>query len=125
MKNKKYYPFERNNYFFGKLLTVRDFENEQRYNNDKRRLGNRFLNGSGVVTGLDVVLVDDQTISVEPGMALDFQGREIIVDEPIFKKINMIEGFETLKGKKSIYLCIAYEEEIINIIGKVDLSKIK
>ena len=28
MKNKQYYSGERNNYFFGKLMTVRDFETE-------------------------------------------------------------------------------------------------
>ena len=35
MKNMKYFPFERNKYFYGKLLTVDDFETEQRYMNDK------------------------------------------------------------------------------------------
>ena len=30
MRNRKYFPFERNNYYFGKLLTARDFEAEQR-----------------------------------------------------------------------------------------------
>lgn len=42
MKNMKYFPFERNKYFYGKLLTVDDFETEQRYMNDKRRVLNRF-----------------------------------------------------------------------------------
>ena len=35
MKNAKYYPFERNKYFYGKLLSVDDFELEQRYTNNK------------------------------------------------------------------------------------------
>ena len=42
------FPFERNRYFYGKLLTVRDFESEQKYFNDKSRLLNRLLFGSGV-----------------------------------------------------------------------------
>lgn len=79
MKNMKYFPFERNKYFYGKLLTVDDFETEQRYMNDKRRVLNRFLYGTGVVCGLNVVPIDDMTISVEPGLALDFSGREIVV----------------------------------------------
>ena len=29
MKTVKIFPFERNRYFYGKLLTVRDFETEQ------------------------------------------------------------------------------------------------
>lgn len=74
MKNMKYFPFERNKYFYGKLLTVDDFETEQRYMNDKRRVLNRFLYGTGVVCGLNVVPIDDMTISVEPGLALDFSG---------------------------------------------------
>lgn len=46
MKNLKYFPFERNRYFYGKLLSVDDFDAEQRYMNDKRRMLNRFLHGA-------------------------------------------------------------------------------
>lgn len=67
MKNLKSFPFERNRYFYGKLLSVEDFETEQKYFNDKRRTINRFLFGSGVVCGLGVVEVDDESISVERG----------------------------------------------------------
>ena len=49
MENRKYYSFERNNYYYGKMLTSRDFQNEQSYMNDKRRLGNRLFQGSGIV----------------------------------------------------------------------------
>ena len=72
MKNLKYFPFERNRYFYGKLLSVDDFEAEQRYMNDKRRMLNRFLYGTGVVCGMQVVEVDDLTVSLERGLALDF-----------------------------------------------------
>ena len=58
MFNRKYYSFERNNYFYGKLLTSKDFQNEQRYTNDKRRLINRTLHGMGIVYGMDVVVAD-------------------------------------------------------------------
>ena len=98
MKNMKYFPFERNKYFYGKLLTVDDFETEQRYMNDKRRVLNRFLYGTGVVCGLNVVPIDDMTISVEPGLALDFSGREIVVDTPAVKKLSMIDGFDSFTG---------------------------
>ena len=46
--------FERNNYFYGKLLTVRDFELEQRYHNAKLELANRLGLGSGILCGLTV-----------------------------------------------------------------------
>lgn len=55
MMNRKYYSFERNNYYYGKLLTSKDFQNEQDYINNKRRLINRVLHGVGIVYGLDVV----------------------------------------------------------------------
>ena len=99
MKNLKYYPFERSRYFYGKLLTVDDFETEQKYMNDKRRMINRFLHGSGVVCGMNVVRVDDRTISVEMGLALDFAGREIVVDAPIIRKLDMIDGYDESAGE--------------------------
>ena len=93
MNNLQYSSGERNRYFSGKLMTVRDFEDEQTYFNDKRRLGNRMLHGAGVVAGLGVLLVDNQTFSLEAGMALDYLGREIVVQDPCVKRISAIRGF--------------------------------
>jgi hypothetical protein len=139
LKNLKYFPFERNRYFYGKLLTVNDFETEQKYMNDKRRLINRFLYGSGVVCGMNVVGVDDTAISVEMGLALDFSGREIIIDTPVIKKLNMIEGFESDPEAGSdagyMYLCLEYaerEKEAVHSLassnvrstGEVDYNKV-
>lgn len=116
MNNLKYFPFERNRYFYGKLLSVDDFETEQRYMNDKRRLINRLLHGSGVVCGLQVVEVDDFTISVEMGFALDFSGREIVVAEPVTRRLSSIDGFaecaEAGNEKGDLYLGIVYEEKV-------------
>lgn len=83
--------------------------------NDKRRMLNRFLHGSGVVSGMNVVRVDDTTISVEMGLALDFSGREIVIETPIMKKLSMIEGFESSSSTSTedtgyVYLCIEYAE---------------
>lgn len=111
MKNARYYPYERNRYFYGKLLTVRDFESEQKYFNDKRRLSNRLLHGSGVACGLQVVAVDDKTISLETGVAIDYAGREIVVAAPFTQKLSMIEGFSNNESAQNIYLCIAYDEK--------------
>lgn len=112
MKNKQYYSCERNNYFFGKLMTVRDFESEQTYMNSKRRLGNRMMGGVGIVSGLDVILVDNKTFSLEPGMALDYLGREIVVPEPYVRRLNVLKGFDENKGKGIIYLCLGYKEDL-------------
>jgi hypothetical protein len=111
MNRTRYIPFERNRYFYGKLLTVRDFMAEQTYLADKRRLTNRLLFGSGVVAGLQVVAVDDKTISVETGVAIDQLGREIVVPSPLTLKLSNIDGFTHNNYAKNVYLCIAYDEK--------------
>jgi len=110
MFNRKYYSFERNNYYYGKLLASKDFQSEQGYMNDKRRLINRTLHGFGVVYGMDVVATDDASIVLQSGMALDASGREIVVPKTQVIKLSTIEGYNTLKTD-SVCLGIAYEEE--------------
>ena len=122
MEHKKYYPFVRNNYFYGKLLSVRDFQEEQKYFNDKRRLSNFFTAGAGVVSGLNIILLDETTISLEKGFALDYTGREIIVPESVTKKLSTIKGFDDLEDSKTVYICIAYEEREQEIIHAVTVK---
>lgn len=129
MKNTRYFPFERNKYFYGKLLSVDDFELEQRYVNNKRRMANRFLHGAGVVAGLHVVRIDERTVSVENGFALDALGREIVVDTPAICKLPLLEGYEECArngAKDYVYLCLDYDEEetgvVHNVAGSVVIS---
>lgn len=110
MYNRKYYSFERNNYYYGKLLTSKDFQSEQGYMNDKRRLINRTLHGFGVVYGMDVVAADDSSIILQSGMALDAGGREIVVPDTQVIKLSTIDGFNSLKTD-TVCLGIAYAEE--------------
>ncbi len=112
VNNKKLYPFARNNYFYGKLLTARDFEDEQRYLNDKRRLNNIFTAGAGVLAGMQVVLLNDKTVSIEAGFALDYLGREMVIEESVTKKINVLAGYETIQGDGDAFLCIEYAESM-------------
>lgn len=112
MKRTDFFPLERNHYFFGKLLTERDFIDEQDYFNTKRRLINRYVLGYGVVSGLSVIKVDEKTISLEPGLAIDASGREIVVDTPSLRRLTMIEGYDRLNTAKDyLYVCLAYDEE--------------
>ncbi len=114
MKNLHFFTFERNQYYYGKMMTYQDMTAEQKYLNDKRRLINRFLHGSGVAAGLQVVSLDDRTVSVEAGVALDGAGREIVLDEPRVMMLDQIEGYENLTSQEDIsyaYLCLAYSEE--------------
>src|SRR5438309_647007 len=72
---------ERNNFFYGKLMDVAQFEKDQRYFTLKRLLFNRLVLGSGVVFGLNAI-ADPQTagrVRVEAGVAIDGLGREIVV----------------------------------------------
>ena len=117
MNNANFFPFERNRYFYGKLLTVRDFEVEQRYHCTKRELLNRLIHGAGVVCGLGVTASDESTLMIESGMALDYQGREIVLPEPLFRKLQMLEGQETLAGKKDAYLCLVYAQEDVEPVN--------
>lgn len=120
MSNADFFPIERNRYFYGKLLTVRDFEAEQRYTRQKTQLLNRLSMGAGVVCGLGVTAVDDVTLLVESGVALDYQGRMAVLEEPVLRKLQMLDGQEELLGRQTAYLCLAYDEndlEPVNAVG--------
>lgn len=122
MKNLTYLPFIRNRYFYGKLLTAEDFSQEQQYGNDKRRMLNRWMFGAGIVSGLEVIRVDDYSVSLEMGMALDHTGREIVVDTPVIRKLSLLEGYEEAtaeEGDESLYLCIRYKEENVEPVQNV------
>ncbi|HJH62246.1 MAG TPA: hypothetical protein IAC84_03115 [Firmicutes bacterium] len=109
-KNTDFFPIERNRYFYGKLLTVQDFDLEQRYGRQKSQLLNRLALGAGVVCGLGVSASDDSTLLIESGMALDYQGRMVVVEEPLLRKLQMLEGQEDLLGHDTAYLCLEYAE---------------
>ncbi len=118
--NTDFFPLERNRYFYGKLLTVRDFEIEQRYTRNSAQLMRRLTFGAGVVCGLGVSASDDSTLLIESGMAIDYLGRMVTIEEPLLRKLQMIEGQEDVKGKASAYLCLAYKEddlEPVNAVG--------
>jgi hypothetical protein len=78
-------PPERNHFFYGKLMDAGQFQKDQSYFNHKRALINRFVLGSGVVCGLN--LVEDTEaqgmLRIEPGLALDVAGHEIVVAAPV------------------------------------------
>ena len=69
-------------YASGMILTARDLQAEQEYHIQKRRMHNRCLHGCRVACGLGVTL-RRKFVYIEPGMALDCQGNEIVVSEPV------------------------------------------
>jgi len=80
-------PGIRNRYFRGKLLTVADYEAEQRYAIQRRRLVNRQMLGWGVVSGFRVTPAEGeiggQDVMIGEGVAFDPQGRELVACEPV------------------------------------------
>jgi hypothetical protein len=118
MQNRKYFPFERNRYYFGKLLTAKDFESEQRYYNDKRRFVNRVTGSNGIAAGLGVIMADDVSIILQAGCAFDASGREIVVGQTQVIKLSTIEGYSQL-ATSSACLGIVYDEQPVDEVYSV------
>ena len=77
---------KRPQFYNGQLLTAADFKQEQEYHLQQHRLHNRMLHGAGVVSGLGVTAADTSSqpvIVVEPGLALDPAGREVILSAAV------------------------------------------
>lgn len=107
-------------------MTTRDFEMEQKYFNDKRRLLNRLFFGGGIVCGLQVIKIDEKTISIEKGMAIDSSGREVMLEKNIIMdkgiinaELNKLEGLEDEEFMRDLYLCIQYKEEEKDLVNSV------
>ncbi|NES87722.1 MAG: hypothetical protein F6K10_43950, partial [Moorea sp. SIO2B7] len=99
---------QRPNYFTAQFLVEEDFNDEQAYHRDMRLRHNRLLHEWGVVAGLEVTKVGDKRIAVSEGMAIDKDGREIIVlpDSPVPKTINL----DGLPLNTTIEITIIYQE---------------
>ncbi|MBC8028645.1 MAG: hypothetical protein H7Z16_00915 [Pyrinomonadaceae bacterium] len=69
---------ERTSFHAGQLLTAQDFTREQEYFLEKLKRHNRTLHGFGVVSGLNVTVVAGKVV-VDPGIALDCEGNEIVI----------------------------------------------
>lgn len=115
----------RNCYFTGKLLVERDFTDEQRYFLGKERRHNQALHGTGVACGLKVVQhpnpgCRNQYVLIEPGIAIDCCGREIVVQrQELFDvRAAFLAAWQEAHGPQSapddaehtMRLCIAYAE---------------
>ena len=118
MDHNQLLPFERNRYYVGKLLTSADFQTEQTYGSHKRRFLNEMMFGSGIICGLGVYSLDDLTIMVDSGVAVDGCGRELAVENAVVCKLSSVEGFEELEGDR-ITLCLGYQEENVHPVYTV------
>ncbi len=103
--------FTRNKYFYGKLLTVRDFNLEQSYFINKIRFSHKYLHGMGVVCGLNVKIssVSDEKLelNISSGVAVDCCGNEIVIPENATKEV---ENWENVDKSSNIYILLKYSE---------------
>lgn len=119
MENNQLYPFERNRYYAGKMLTSSDFRAEQTYFNNKRRFINSLVYGSGIICGCNVFSLDDLSVLVESGAAIDDYGREILIQSSAVKKLSAIEGFQEMEGN-DVLLCVRYQETPVHSVFAVN-----
>lgn len=96
---------KRLNYFSGEFLIDRDFNEEQAYHRDLRRRHNLHLHTWGVANGLEVKQTGEKSLEIDPGMAIDKDGRELV-----------LLGSETLPASGpangTLYVRIEYGERL-------------
>ena len=119
VENNQLYPFERNRYYAGKMLASSDFQAEQAYFNNKRRFINSMAYGSGILCGCNVFSLDDLSVLVESGAAIDDFGREILIPSSAVKKLSSIEGFQEMDGDEAL-LCMRYQETPVHSVFAVN-----
>lgn len=104
----KYFGSEvkRLHYYNSQFLVAEDFNDEQLYHNQMRRLHNRSLHTWGVVRGLEVSGTMGATrVVVAPGIAIDRLGREVVLPaqpDPI--------GLDRFDTNSKVYVTIGYAD---------------
>lgn len=96
---------KRLNYFTHQFLREQDFKDEQAYHVEMRRRHNRLLHGWGVVSGLEVQKKGEREITIGPGMAIDKEGRELVLSETVTR------DFTALERSSHTHVTIAYAEK--------------
>jgi hypothetical protein len=95
---------KRLNYFNHQFLEEQDFRDEQQYHIDVRRRLNRSLHAFGVAEGLQVARSGNLEITIEPGFAIDREGRELVVLTPITHDISH------LHRQRQLHIFISHKE---------------
>ncbi|MEP6620354.1 MAG: hypothetical protein ABJE47_13605 [bacterium] len=95
---------KRPNYFTSQFLVDKDFNDEQAYHLNARRLHDRLLHTSGVAEGLDITFVGPTQVQVGVGSAIDASGRQIIIGDALTYTL------ATAGNDLDVFITIAYQE---------------
>jgi hypothetical protein len=101
-------PIKRLHYFDKQFLVEKDFTDEQKYHLEMRRRLNQSLYTSGIAQGLTVDRTGNKEVTVRKGMAIDSEGREIILeaDQPVD-----LSDATKFKPNQEVTITIGYQEE--------------
>ncbi len=95
---------KRLHYFNHQFLVEADFTDEQQYHLTMRRRHNEALHTYGVAEGLTVQKTGDKEITVQPGVAIDRGGRELVLLDPRVVSVSGSSG-------STVTITLAYHEE--------------
>jgi hypothetical protein len=100
-------PFQRLQVRDGVQLNLDKWNLAHQYHDLRQSYYYQSLYQPGIIYGLEVKLLNFNTLEINPGIALDYQGNIIIVAEKQSLTINLIN--------KNIYIVITYREQQINL----------
>jgi hypothetical protein len=95
---------KRPNYFTHQLLLEQDFKDEQNYHVEMRRRLNRLFHTWGILEGLEVNKKGEREIAITPGVALDRDGREIVLLAPATRDLS------AWSRDSHAFVTVAYDE---------------
>ncbi len=109
---------QRLHYFHLQFLQEEDFTEEQTYHLSMRRRHNQFLHTWGIVDRLEVEKTGDKKVIITPGMAIDRDGKEIIVtSQDLEREVDLSDH-----TNKELYLLIFHHEEDTDETDQVGLT---
>ena len=101
--------FRRVNPYPGLMVDAQIWEEAHEYHRDQLRLHHLALHGWGVIQGLEVTLVKgaENTVRIEPGLAIDSAGNFLVVPEgQVYRLMTRNRGV--------VYLVLQFREALVN-----------
>jgi hypothetical protein len=105
---------KRLNYFDHQFLVVDDFKDEQKYHRDMRQRLTRGLHTFGIAEGLAVLKTGNRQVTVQPGVAIDRDGQEIVLEASHPGRVLDLTNVGTFPPGSTVHVTVAYNETPIN-----------